>query len=264
MSQSLYPSSLLNELHTWFPDILYNPGRFHNVQDLLAYIRQIADISPYQRGLYQYQSRIQMTRPQQVSSNPFASQPFPTFGSAASNTVPPRPERRMPRPSVNQVEPEMSYEYTATTSINGTPVTARISTLPISASIIESDDMENLTEQSINTMLNQLLSNNILRNFLDQNVVVAPTTQQIELASSVENVSSTLEDNCTICQDAMEDGQQVRRLSHCHHVFHKSCIDTWFQRNVHCPTCRHDIREVENIRQPPPVSENHRRTNIRE
>jgi hypothetical protein len=31
----------------------------------------------------------------------------------------------------------------------------------------------------------------------------------------------------------------------CHHTFHKSCIDTWFQENVHCPVCRHDIRLTE-------------------
>lgn len=252
MAQSLYPSILLNDLHNWFPELLYNPARFQNVQDVLAYIREIGNISPYQRGLHQYQSRTQVPRQHQVSVNPFMA------SSAIPSNV------RTSRPVFEQqVEPDMSYEYTATTTINGTPVTARISTLPISASIIETDAMENLTEQSINTMLNQLLSNNLLRNFLDQNVVVAPTTQQIESASSMEELNSSLEDNCSICQDIMEEGQEIRRLNHCHHVFHKSCIDTWFQRNVHCPTCRHDIREIENIRQPPPVSEHHRRTNIR-
>ena len=38
--------------------------------------------------------------------------------------------------------------------------------------------------------------------------------------------------------------QNVRHLRHCNHYFHQDCIDTWFRGNVYCPTCRHDIREV--------------------
>ena len=38
-------------------------------------------------------------------------------------------------------------------------------------------------------------------------------------------------------------GEQVRTLTHCGHRFHVLCIDNWFQRNVHCPLCRHDIRD---------------------
>jgi hypothetical protein len=41
----------------------------------------------------------------------------------------------------------------------------------------------------------------------------------------------------------MSAGHSVRRLNRCGHTFHTTCIDTWFQRNVHCPVCRHDIRE---------------------
>jgi hypothetical protein len=26
-------------------------------------------------------------------------------------------------------------------------------------------------------------------------------------------------------------------------MFHQTCIDAWFERNVRCPMCRHDIRE---------------------
>ena len=38
------------------------------------------------------------------------------------------------------------------------------------------------------------------------------------------------------------ESNEVRRIMHCRHYFHRTCIDTWFQTNVHCPTCRYDIR----------------------
>jgi len=103
-----------------------------------------------------------------------------------------------------------------------------------------------------------------LDSFLNQRVQVHPTPEQIENASNVYTATQNLDDICAICQDTLETNQRVRRLLHCNHSFHLDCIDTWFRTNVHCPTCRHDIREVtENQNNPPPVPDNHRRTNIR-
>jgi hypothetical protein len=133
--------------------------------------------------------------------------------------------------------------------------------MPISTAILELDDGDSYGD-SMSSILQQLLSPNILRNFLDQPVEVAPTRTQIEAASAVFQAEQKEDDNCAICQDSMEEEQQLRRLNHCHHTFHKSCVDTWFRTNVHCPTCRHDIRETTSTHAPPPVPPNHRRTNI--
>jgi len=73
-------------------------------------------------------------------------------------------------------------------------------------------------------------------------VVVAPTVQQIARASTVYTAPTRLDTPCTICQDAIGEGDQVRKLTHCNHFFHRNCIDTWFIRHVDCPVCRHDIR----------------------
>jgi hypothetical protein len=54
-----YPIQLLNDLHEHFPDILYNPERFQNVQDLLLYIRQVASINPYMSGRNLYRTYTQ-------------------------------------------------------------------------------------------------------------------------------------------------------------------------------------------------------------
>ena len=84
-----------------------------------------------------------------------------------------------------------------------------------------------------------------LQSFLSQSVPVYPTAREIENASTTFMTTEQQDDNCAICQDEIETNQSVRRLTFCNHYFHQLCIDTWFQRNVHCPSCRHDIRIVE-------------------
>jgi hypothetical protein len=129
-----------------------------------------------------------------------------------------------------------------------------------------------------------------LQGFLNQRVPVYPSVQEIDRATTLFRAGSNRQgDICTICQDDIDINQEIRILDHCSHSFHRDCIDTWFQGNVHCPTCRHDVREVTNTttsnrtmrdnnentnRQenqvpsntnsnaPPPVPDNYRRMNI--
>ena len=49
--------------------------------------------------------------------------------------------------------------------------------------------------------------------------------------------------NCAICQERNNDVATWRKLN-CTHYFHRLCIDRWFERDVHCPVCRHDIRNA--------------------
>lgn len=77
-----------------------------------------------------------------------------------------------------------------------------------------------------------------------ESVVVAPTQEQIAAGTQVEIVDSE-QDICTICQDRMPLGSEATSIRLCDHRFHTECINTWFQRSVSCPTCRHDIRDLE-------------------
>ncbi|KAK4440833.1 RING-H2 finger protein ATL2 [Sesamum alatum] len=43
---------------------------------------------------------------------------------------------------------------------------------------------------------------------------------------------------CAVCLGEFEEGEWVKHLPHCSHVFHVSCIDTWFQTHSSCPLCR--------------------------
>lgn len=79
--------------------------------------------------------------------------------------------------------------------------------------------------------------------FLNDRVHVFPSPEQIEAGTILTTALQTQDDNCTICQDPIEQNQSMRIIRHCTHRFHQDCIDTWFQQHVSCPTCRHDIRE---------------------
>lgn len=72
-------------------------------------------------------------------------------------------------------------------------------------------------------------------------VVVHPSLEQI--ASATETTVPTDDSgNCAICQDSLTS--PATRIRHCGHLFHTTCITEWFTRSVHCPNCRHDIRET--------------------
>lgn len=57
-----------------------------------------------------------------------------------------------------------------------------------------------------------------------------PDVTQEELANT-DNV-------CIICREEMTGG--AKRLP-CNHIFHVSCLRSWFQRQQTCPTCRLNV-----------------------
>jgi hypothetical protein len=77
-----------------------------------------------------------------------------------------------------------------------------------------------------------------------EDVPIIPTAEHLRNNTTVRQLDADIGDNCAICQDPLTATQEVRTINHCQHMFHMQCIDTWFQRNIHCPCCRHDIREA--------------------
>jgi hypothetical protein len=257
--QNIYSIQLLNDLHNHFPDVLYNPDRFHNIQDLLQYIRLVADTSPYERGLIQYNNR---TSNQIARNNILRQHTYPPPGPYIP---PPPPVRTVFRNDAAPAQPQL-YVSTVFEDIPQTNTTTTTN---------------NLVNSIFNGIIGDLLGGVgsggggggyvNLNAFLNERVPVYPTNEQIHAATTLHTAIQRQDDICAICQDDIETNQEMRRLNHCGHYFHRHCVDTWFQTNVHCPTCRHDIREqpVANPpqppqeNQPPPVPENHRRMNIR-
>lgn len=79
-----------------------------------------------------------------------------------------------------------------------------------------------------------------LTRWLDTTVPIRASATELGENTSIAN--ATEDADCAICQDRITTGQQTRKLNHCNHTFHRSCIDPWLSTHVTCPTCRHDIR----------------------
>ncbi|XP_043700307.1 E3 ubiquitin-protein ligase ATL41-like [Telopea speciosissima] len=53
-----------------------------------------------------------------------------------------------------------------------------------------------------------------------------------------EQLDETNTTECTICLSSLEDGEMVRLLPNCKHLFHVECIDMWLSFHSTCPICR--------------------------
>ncbi|KAJ4841001.1 hypothetical protein Tsubulata_018696 [Turnera subulata] len=46
---------------------------------------------------------------------------------------------------------------------------------------------------------------------------------------------------CSVCLCDFREGQRIRVLPDCAHLFHVGCIDAWLKARPSCPLCRADI-----------------------
>ena len=182
--ESLYGVGVLDDIHNYFPALLYEPTSFQTVPEVLAYV--------------QLQTRRR----------------FDLFSLGRAAYI-----RNQPRVAVPLYRPAR-YVYEETVPVN-----------------TAADNILNL----FTTMLNSPTLNPGFMNA----VIVRPSAETIR-ANTTLSTTGDADTNavCAICQDGYEVGVERRSLNACHHAFHKSCIDVWFQENVHCPVCRHDIRVI--------------------
>ena len=79
-----------------------------------------------------------------------------------------------------------------------------------------------------------------------QDVIIRPTLEQIEDATeSVIYDPSFSQVQCPISLEAFDVDEEICRIIHCGHLFKKTSLMSWFERNVRCPVCRYDIREYQ-------------------
>lgn len=184
-----YTVQLLNDLHTYFPEVLYgDPNRFPNVQSLLEYIRHQA------RSIHD------------------------VFSNSRRNYVA-TAQQAQPVPHNDRITFSFNFDEVQPTRTLG--VNEEMADPPVDIMRI----LQSIMQPPANFM---------------ESVIVRPTLQQIAANSTIVEITS--EQACAICQENMLSTEPIRRLNYCHHLFHDDCISTWFQQNVHCPTCRHDIR----------------------
>jgi len=77
-------------------------------------------------------------------------------------------------------------------------------------------------------------------------VTVRPTLTEMATATR-EVLYGELDDamntECPITREAFTARDRVIQLRQCRHVFSADAGHQWFERNVSCPVCRHDVRE---------------------
>tara|TARA_B110000967_G_scaffold155871_1_gene160729 strand:- start:21028 stop:22215 length:1188 start_codon:yes stop_codon:yes gene_type:complete len=92
-----------------------------------------------------------------------------------------------------------------------------------------------------------------------EDVVVNPTAAEIENATTILRYSceewSSEFNSCPISLENFEEHDEIRKINACGHYFKKMHIDRWFEQNVRCPVCRHDIRNTELVTVPVPDSD---------
>lgn len=182
--QSPYPNSpLLTEIHTNFPALLYDSGRFTTLTSVFNYVdRRMHDqYNVYSNARRQY-----------------------------------REERR----SSDSEQQQQQHESNPTD-------------LNTIAYLMSAVSQLNLQIQQDNPVRFQ---------GWDDPVPVRPTPHQLQRSTTVGQAAATSDTPCAICQDTITQGDPIRNITACNHTFHRLCIDTWIVSNVHCPVCRHDIR----------------------
>lgn len=225
-----YRIQLLNDLHTYFPELLYNHQRFRTTSDVLGYINTIARSNGnYQPDPYGYYSRIHRYDQEDAEYRPeYRVQEYRSQEYRAER--PERPERQDRR---QRARPNVSVPPSPDISVEDEPsiVFAYRSYMPLG------NNLSSLFSQIVGDSFSQQLHD------LLEDVPIIPTDEQLRNNTTVVTLTEDKSDNCAICQDPLLKDQQTRTINHCNHMFHQTCIDTWFQRNIQCPNCRHDIRQ---------------------
>ena len=232
-----YSISLLNDLHHHFPDLLYQPQRFRSVPDVLNYVISVANQNPYERERSAYQQAHALRAPATAPTAPTAS----TASTASATATATARNNR----SIEETATEYYQILHGARLPESEIVFSSRSARPASNRAILGRNWlggDSSTDTLLTSLIGQMFEAPSLHNFLDQSVTVHPTADQIHHHTTLTNAPRTMDDNCAICQDPIEQGQQMRILNYCTHSFHTTCIDTWFATHVTCPTCRHDIR----------------------
>jgi hypothetical protein len=224
--QNYYGIGLFDDIHNFFPDMIYNPGRFATVQDLLFYMREQIR---YRTDRDSY--ALNHCAPPVPVQPPPPPSPPPTYRPTYLGRSQPRAEE----------SPEDSLPGAAQPLVGGEH----------EENLRFLDSLLNIFTQPAGTIsfFNTTLGDRYLRPINLNNltpVLVVPTAQQLASGTEVYNAGpDDRTSQCMICLEGFIEGTQIRRITHCQHKFHKNCIDIWFTRNVHCPNCRHDIRDID-------------------
>jgi hypothetical protein len=240
---SIFNVGLLDDLHNYFPDLLYNSGRFNTVQDVLSYVQSQtrSRFNLFDYGARQYSHEIPPAHTENVVIQPTTTVNPTSAGCTCPTCMPPE-----------ILTPQRPAPVLTTTVLPPPPIISRnrprTHFSPTLFYTQESELLEPPSSTSELSAMNSLLSlfsmpmGQTIYNTME-NVVIRPTNAQIASATTIVPSIDTSDSTCSVCQELIEPNIPVRRINQCEHQFHKACIDRWFERSVRCPMCRLDIRD---------------------
>lgn len=279
--EQLYGVGLLDDLHNYFPALLYDSGSFQTVQDVLQYAslqtRRRFDLFSYGLSAYEMNrgmasgSAVNQVVPDyqfyQVPGPIAAARQTPLGGSPIYEPtrypVQRTQTQNQPQTQTQTQNQQQNQQQTQQQTQNQPQIQRRPRHVQYVVDF-EEEEQYNRQPHLSTAMLTALfaglhpatptelsaLADLVIRLGTTDTaqrllpVVVRPNQEQITRATEI--ISPETEQDCAICQDTISVTQQCRKILHCGHGFHKDCIDPWFQQNVQCPVCRFDIREHEN------------------
>lgn len=262
-----YDVPLLDDIHNYFPDLLYAPvEQFQSVASVLNYVRQQVRerFDLYSAGARAARGSAPAAPRQVFGDLPGSRRSDPvveeevhvTYSTEIPNMRP------VPLPPVSGAAAHLSAAATHDAEdvavmnnlINvlmggmTAPALPRAPRRAVAPSSLDTLNLLNLAFSGAGAaggglnLFGPAPTVGVPANFMEP-VPVRPTAAQIAEGTVIETVDAE-EEVCAICQDEMPAGSEARALRACDHRFHVGCIDTWFQRDVRCPVCRHDIREA--------------------
>jgi hypothetical protein len=231
--QRHYDVNLLDDIHNYFPALLYEPDLFDSVGDVLAYVRSQVQhrfdlFSAGQRTYVPLRRRILTTGAEQGMRGVSA-----LAHSVPTSIIPMSPLQRQDTYR-SMLSPNAAAAIVA-------EIERAITTPPQVSRTMISELMTFLSAPPLTTNQQQQEGPLVAPAFMDP-VVVRPTPAEIDAGTTIIEVTGD-GNVCAVCQDDIPAGTAARELDVCEHRFHTGCIDTWFERNVYCPVCRHDVRD---------------------
>lgn len=215
-----YPSVLLNELHQHFPELLYRAERFQTVQDVLRYVIDVAQQSPYERAFRQYHD---------IAAAPREEEKAPPLGQSQQQQ---QGQQSQDQAREQEREQERDQEHPHPLLV-----------------ALGAASQRSLADELLHMMARPrprrvVIPYSLFSGILPDGQEEKVTEQQLAENTYVYRSEVAYQDNCAICQEAMLAGQETRTILACSHCFHRECVDRWFEGHARCPTCRRDVREA--------------------
>ena len=250
--QRHYDVNLLDDIHNYFPALLYEPDLFDSVGDVLAYVRSQVQhrfdlFSAGQRTYVPLRRRILTTGAEQGTRG-VSALAHSGVSALAHSGVSALAHSGVPTSIVpiSPLQRQDAYRLTPLpTNAAAAAIVAELEraivTPPNITRTMLTDLMAFLSNPPLTAEQQRHVGPLVPPAFMEP-VVVRPTPAEIDAGTTIIEVTGD-GNVCAVCQDDIPAGTAARELDVCEHRFHTGCIDTWFERNVHCPVCRHDIRD---------------------